>query len=136
MNNRKKIIGLGFLTYLLGIIIFLLANYLMFIVIPKYKDWELFSFNLFGCLILYGSAIIPYLMFFLLINLKKIKNYLVIIVLLLSIELMSLVITKESIIISILTTMVVNKNYILIVYPLAIVLSYIVSKKFLNIKFL
>ncbi|WP_108808292.1 hypothetical protein [Aquimarina spinulae] len=136
MNNRKKIVGLGFLTYLLGIIIFLLVSYLVFIVTPKHEDWELFTFNMFGCLLIYGAAIIPYLMFFLLTNFKKIKNYLVIIVLILSIELVSLVITQESIIISILTTMVTDKNYILIAYPLVIVFSYIISKRFLNVKFL
>ena len=45
MESRKKLFSLGILTYTLGILLFTIVSYAMFILLPKIKDWELFSFN-------------------------------------------------------------------------------------------
>ncbi len=135
MENRKKLFGLGILTYALGVVLFLIVNYLVFIVLPKIEDWELFSFNFYGSLLLYGLAIIPYILFALLIKLNIVKSYIIIVVLILSVELISFLVAGQSIIVTILTSMKSNGNYILIAYPLILLISYFVSKRILRVSF-
>jgi len=135
MESRKKLFSLGILTYLLGILLFLIVSYIMFILLPKIKDWELFSFNFYGSLLFYGVATLPYLLFASLIKLDKVKSYMVIAVILLSVELISFIISGQSIIVTILTSMKSSENYILIAYPLVLLISYFISKRILRIKF-
>lgn len=135
MKSRKKLFGLGVLTYVLAIILFLIISYTTFVILPEIEDWELFSFNFYAVLLFYGIAILPYLLFASLIKLGILKNYLVLGVIILSVELISLVISGQSIMASIFTDMLENKNYILIAYPLTILISYFISKRALKIKF-
>jgi hypothetical protein len=135
MESRKKLFSLGILTYTLGILLFTIVSYAMFILLPKIKDWELFSFNFYGCLLFYGVAILPYLLFASLIKLDNIKPYMLIAVILLNVELISFLISGQSIIATILTSMKSSENYILIAYPLVLLMSYFISKRILKINF-
>ncbi len=135
MKSRKKLVGLGILTYVLGIVIFLVISYLVLVFLPEIEDWELFGFNFYGVLLFYGVAILPYLLFASLIKLDKVKTYLVLGVMFLSVELISFLMSGQSIIISIFTDMLDNENYILIAYPLTLLISYFISKRILRVKF-
>ncbi|MCC4230056.1 hypothetical protein [Zunongwangia profunda] len=135
MKSRKKLVGLGILTYVLGIVIFLVISYLVLVFLPEIEDWELFGFNFYSVLLFYGVAILPYLLFASLIKLDKVKTYLVLGVMFLSVELISFLMSGQSIIISIFTDMLDNENYILIAYPLTLLISYFISKRILRVKF-
>lgn len=135
MESRKKLFKLGILTYVLGILLFLIVCYVMFILLPKIKDWELFSFNFYGSLLFYSVAILPYFLFTSLIKLDKVKSYMVIAVILLSVELISFIISGQSIMATILTSWKSRENYILIAYPLVLLISYFISKRLLKINF-
>ena len=88
-----------------------------------------------GCLLFYGVAILPYLLFASLIKLDNIKPYMLIAVILLNVELISFLISGQSIIATILTSMKSSENYILIAYPLVLLMSYFISKRILKINF-
>jgi hypothetical protein len=132
MTSKKKLITLGALTYLLSIALFQIVNYISFIIIPKHKDWELFSFNFYGSILFFGLAMIPYALLILLINKKRIKYSIIVLIMLVSMEIVSLLIAGESIMISIFTTMIKDKNYILLAYPSLLVICYYISKKILK----
>jgi hypothetical protein len=53
-------------------------------------------------------------------------------IMLVSMEIVSLLIAGESIMISIFTTMIKDKNYILLAYPSLLVICYYISKKILK----
>lgn len=135
MENRKKLFSLGVLTYILSILLFLTISFVIFILLPKISDWELFSFNLYGGLLFYGLAILPYSLFASFVKLDKVKSYIIIVVLLFSTELVALVISGKSILLAIITSMVKDENYILLAYPLVLIMSYFIIKRILRISF-
>jgi|GEM_PF-4332960 len=123
-------------TYLIAIPIFLILNFLKFIVIPKIADWELFSFNLYTCLILF---IISSLIFFLLglIIKRRINIYIIFALTMILPDIISLTLSGESIYINIFTSMVRNDNYILIAYPVSLIISFLIiikKSKFIGIE--
>ena len=113
----------------------LIKRRLVLVFLPEIEDWELFGFNFYSVLLFYGVAILPYLLFASLIKLDKVKTYLVLGVMFLSVELISFLMSGQSIIISIFTDMLDNENYILIAYPLTLLISYFISKRILRVKF-
>lgn len=135
MLTRNKLLGLGVLTYLLGMLIFLIVNCLRFLILPKIQDWQLFSFNFFGNLMFYGIAILLYLFAASIVALNKIKSYMVIVFILLSFDIISILISGQSIWISIFANMKSDENYILLAYPLVLVVSYFLSKRILKVNF-
>ncbi|TCI84446.1 hypothetical protein [Tenacibaculum sp. M341] len=132
--NRKKIILLGTLTYILGLILFNIFNYTLNIVLPEFKDWELFSFNFYGSLLFYIISMVLYIILFILVKTLKINSLILLVILVLLPEIPAIFMAGNSIIISIFTTMVKDQNYTLLLYPLTIIIAYFLSKKIIDLK--
>lgn len=126
--NLKRIVKIIIFTYVIGIVIFNVMNYLIFIAFPKVKDWELFSYNFYGSLIFYSiSAVLFYLISWIydIEKLGEIKASIILIVLL---DISSILVAGQSILLTIVTTMISDRNYILVFYPIIILITYKVSK--------
>lgn len=133
MINQKKIIGLGTLSYIISIIILLLSSYVIFILLGSNEDWELFSFNFFAAIGFYGLSILLLTVTSFIIKKLKIDNIIFLILLLILLEISSLIIAKDSITLRIFSTMIEDKNWILLMYPIAVILSFFISKRILKI---
>lgn len=131
MNKQK--IRLSIFIYLISIILFNIINYIYFIIYPRIEDWELFSYNFFGSLIFFISSAILFSIFLLILNNKKLNEYLISITLIILLEVSSILIASQSILYTIATTMIEDSNYILIFYPIVILFSYQFCKRVLKI---
>ena len=136
MITKKKLAGLGFATYGLATALIISISFFVFILYPRIEDWELFSYNFYGAVLIYGGSVIPFLVFTYLVKLEKLNSLLIIAVLIASAELVSLIISGgELVLLSIFTTMFKDENYILLAYPLSLVLSYFIMSKLLKVDF-
>ena len=136
MTSRKKLVGLGFTTYGLATALIISVSYFVFILYPRIEDWELFSYNFYGAVMIHGVSLIPFLLFVYLIKLEKLNSFLVLAVLIVSAELASLVISGgESILLTIFSSMLKDENYMLLVYPFSLVASFFIMRKLLKIDF-
>lgn len=134
MNLTK----IGSLSYLLALVIFNIFNSIIFLVIPEFKDWELFSFNLYASLILYITPSIIFFLLSFLLKPNKLNKYLVLLILVLFIEIPAFVFIGDSLIKSIVKVITENnENYIMFFYPCSIVIAFcilLVTPKFSNQK--
>jgi len=119
MKLNKQDIEFSIKWYFTTLIIFNCFSCLIFLVFPENKDWELFSFNFFGSLIIYTLS---FLIFF---GLSKFLDFINrgsfsrLITLLILMDLISIFIANKSIVFSIFTSMIETENYILLFYPLS-----------------
>lgn len=124
MSNREKSI-FCIKWYLTTLFIFNSFNFLLFLVIESNKEWELFSFNFFGSVAIYTLSFLLYKALTLLFDFVT-KNFVYqFITLCVLIELLSLFF-NESIIVSIVSDMTSNGNYILLFYPISLFVSLII----------
>ena len=133
MITQKKLAGLGFGTYGLATALVISVSYLVLIFFPRIEDWELFSYNFYGSIFIYGLALFFYLIFLSLIKPDRIKWYSIFLVLFIGMEVSALVQAGASITFSIFTTMVMDENYILLAYPIFLILSFVIFLKLLRI---
>ena len=104
-------------------------NCLMFLVFTKINDWELFSYNFFGSFIIYSLSFLIYFILSLFLNFIISNFVFKLLTLLLLVDFVSLLIAEKSMILTIFTNMIKDKNYILIFYPLSIFISLITFNK-------
>lgn len=126
--NKKKILLIGIYTYILGLILFNLFNFLFFIFLNEISDWELFSYNFYGSLVYYSGAMVIFSFLPFLFNLNKVSSLLIILLILL-IEIPCIIVNGESLYITIFTSMISDNNYILLLYPSALIITYQISKR-------
>jgi len=132
--NQKKIIGLGFISYAIATIIVLISSYVLHVLMPEHEDWELFSFNLFGSITLFAASIVLLAISSFILKNIKLSKVLFLIILIVLLEISSIAIAGNSIILTIFTTMAKDNNWIMIAYPIAVVLGYLISMRIINIK--
>ncbi len=135
MISQKKIIGLGFLSYGIASVIVLISSYILLVLLPKHEDWELFSYNLYGSIILFTASIVLLAISSFFMKNIKLNNVLILIILIILLEVSSIIIAENSIILTVFTTMAEDGSWFLIAYPVAIVIGYFISKKALKITF-
>ena len=113
-------------SYAITLIIFNFFNYLIFLILNQNKDFELFSFNLFGSFIFYTFSFCVFYIFSLFLNLRNLNLFSKFIFLFILVEFCSLFFAQKSITVSIFTNMINQRNYILLFYPLSLIFSLIV----------
>lgn len=125
--ERNKLKTIGIATYLAAIPIFLVLSFLLFIAFSKIIDWELFSFNLYTCMVLFLlSSLVCFLLSF---GIKQMNNYLLAALVMILPDLISLIVSGDSIYVNIFSTMVKDDNYILLAYPISLLVSFFIISK-------
>ncbi|MFT5438089.1 MAG: hypothetical protein ACI840_002750 [Ulvibacter sp.] len=134
MESKKKFINFGILTYVLAFLLFNLWNYINSIIIPQNKDWEIFSYTFFASIMLYGIALVLFIILSLFIKSKKMNRLLTLILVYVLIEVVAILILKESIIISIFKTIFLENggNYVSFLFPISLIISYFISYKIIK----
>jgi hypothetical protein len=127
---QKEINKIGTSTYLLAIVIFNLFNSFIFLYLPEFKDWELFSFNLYGSFVFYFVSLIILLIISLLFKKNNLNKFILLFILIVLPEVPAYLLVDEFIIKSIIKTIVEkSENYILLFYPISIIISYFLCVK-------
>ncbi len=127
--NQKDIFFLGVRTYSLAIVIFNLFNSIVFLFYPKVKDWELFSYNFYGCLLFFFLSMILFSITSFLSRFLKFNSLFLLLIMIFLIEISAFIIADTSIaklILDIVTGK--NNNYIMMFYPLSVIISYVFVK--------
>ena len=108
-------------AYLQLVVIFNLINFVIHIVLNKVADWELFSYNFFGSIIVYLLVSILCYLFWRVFP-KAIFHPLFGVLLLVFLEFSFLTISGTSLTYAILNHMLAEQNYILLLYPFCLIL--------------
>lgn len=127
MINRKELIFLGLCTYGIATVLMLILNYVWYIYIPNFEDWEFFSYNFYATFFMYGICTVLFLLFASIVSLEKIRSYLVILFLLICFELSAFFVVDGSFTATFFTVMINEGEYIYVAYPICILIGYCIS---------
>ena len=134
MNKKRDSLKLGFMTYFITFIVFNLFNSIVFLIKPEFKDWELFSYNLYGSLLFLILGGVLFSLFLIANKYFKIKNKLVVLIIMYCLIEIPVFLMTGTLISKVIVKTILGqgKNYIMIFYPLSLILGYIASNKLID----
>lgn len=129
MTNTKEVTKLGIYTYGFALLIFSVLS-VIYSLASKDSNSELFGFNIFGSLLIYGVSAILFMIIISFIDIKNATNTFLIIILLFLIEIPAIFSMGSFILFSAFK----YDNPFSLCYYLAVLIAYQISKRKLKIK--